>query len=122
MEGTAGAGRLARAPAHASRPAPPGGLSVLGTATDPDGRRVELTEKSWRHIVDPDDGHPDVEPYRDDVLRAVGKPDRRLPGRRENEEWFYLADVGPSRWLKAVVAYEGERGRIVTAFARRSFP
>jgi hypothetical protein len=37
-------------------------------------------------------------------------------------EWFYAAGVGPSRWLKVVVVYEGQRGFIVTAHARRSFP
>jgi hypothetical protein len=45
-----------------------------------------------------------------------------MPGPQDNEEWFYLGGAGPSRWLKAVVHYEGGRGRIVTAFARRSMP
>jgi len=41
---------------------------------------------------------------------------------RPNEEWFYVENLGPSRWLKVVVAYGGEEGRIITAFPRRSFP
>jgi hypothetical protein len=82
---------------------------------------VELTQERWEHIVDPR-RHPELEPYRAQVLQALRAPDRRLPGRREGEEWFYLAGVGPSRWLKVVVAYEGGRGRVITAFARRSIP
>jgi len=61
-------------------------------------------------------------PLRDDVLRAVSRPDRRLPGRAINEEWFSLGDVGPTNWIKVVVTYEAGRGRILTAFPRRSFP
>jgi hypothetical protein len=56
------------------------------------------------------------------VLRAVAAPHERAPGRMAGEEWFYRRGAGPSRWLKVVVHYEGARGLIVTAFARRSFP
>lgn len=61
-------------------------------------------------------------PFRGEVLRAVEAPDRRLPGRDPAEEWFYLADAGPSRWIKVVVLFEGGNGRIITAFPRRAFP
>jgi hypothetical protein len=45
-----------------------------------------------------------------------------MAGRRDGQEWFYLEAVGPSRFLKVVVAYDGGRGFIMTAFARRSMP
>jgi hypothetical protein len=92
---------------------------VLVSTLDPDSRRVELTAEGWRHILD---GHPELAPHLDAVTRAVREPDRRLAGRHKDEEWFYLEHAGPSRWLKVVVHYEGGRGRIVTAFARRSMP
>jgi hypothetical protein len=92
---------------------------VLVSTLDPDDRRVELTEERWRHIVA---GHPELAPYLAVVTRAVREPDRRMAGRQVDEEWFYLEGAGPSRWLKVVVHYEGGRGRIVTAFARRSMP
>ncbi|MHB8469285.1 MAG: hypothetical protein ACYDCH_05960 [Gaiellaceae bacterium] len=86
---------------------------------DPDGRRVVLDAVGWAHIV----GRHDVlEPHLERLLRAVSQPERRLPGRRDDEEYFYLAWAGPSRWLKVVVHYEHDRGRIVTAFPRRRFP
>jgi hypothetical protein len=87
--------------------------------TDPDRTPVELTAERWRHIRT---GHPDLAPYRDAILTAISAPTIRRPGREPNESWHYLQDAGPSRWLKVVVAYEGDRGYVRTAFARRSFP
>jgi hypothetical protein len=86
---------------------------------DPNSRRVELSEERWGHITE---RHPELASHLEDVLRAVAKPDRRLDGPRPDEEWFYLAEAGPSRWLKVVVHYEQGAGQIVTAFARRSMP
>jgi hypothetical protein len=95
------------------------GRDVLLSVRDPDGRLVELSAERWSHILD---GHPELTSHVESMARAVGTPDRRLPGREEDEEWFYLEGAGPSRWLKVVVHYERGRGRIVTAFARRSMP
>ena len=89
---------------------------------DPEGRIVVLTEERWNHIVDPTGGHPELVPHRDEVLTAIRKPDARLAGRAPGEEWFYLRSWGPSRWIKVVVSFEGEIGRILTAFPRRSKP
>ena len=86
---------------------------------DPDGRTVRLSEERWLHIVD---RHEELETLRADVLRTIERPDLRIPGRYGHEEWFYTRHVGPSRWLKVVVHYEGGRGSIHTAFPRRSFP
>lgn len=99
-------------------------MNILATATDPDGRRVELTQERWDHIVHPlgAAGHSELAPYQAEVLRAVSEPDLRMGGREANEEWFLLEGVGPSRWLQVVVAFEAGRGWIVTAFPRRSFP
>jgi hypothetical protein len=90
------------------------------SVVDPDGRAVELTEERWAHITG---GHPELVRFRDEVLGTVRAPDRRLAGPTLGEAWFYKENVGPSRWLKVVVHYEsGERGWIVTAFARRRMP
>jgi len=97
-------------------------MTVLAQVVDPDGRRVELTVERWDHIVDDHDGHPELDAYRADVMRAVSEPHEQRPGRRENELWYFRRNVGPSRWLQVVVAYEEERGWIVTAFGRRRDP
>lgn len=84
------------------------------------GRQVLLTAERWQRIVD---GHPELAADEDEVLRAVQAPTEALPGREPDEEWFYLRDAGPSRWLKVVVVFEGSTsGRIITAFPRRRKP
>jgi hypothetical protein len=97
-------------------------MTVLAEVMDPGGRRVELTSERWRHIIDSYEGHPELAARRDEILRAVAVPDEARPGRRPNERWYFLRGVGPSRWLQVVVAYEQERGWIVTAFGRRRDP
>ena len=86
---------------------------------DPDGQRVVLTETVWEHITR---DHTDLDLHALDVLGIVRVPDISMPGRFEDEIWFYARGVGPSRWLKVVVHYEAGEGRIVTAFARRAMP
>jgi hypothetical protein len=81
---------------------------------------VELSRDRWQHIVD---GHPELALHEEEVLRAVEAPTEALAGREADEEWFYLRDAGPSRWLKVVVVFaSGTRGRIITAFPRRRKP
>ena len=95
------------------------GVDILARVQDPDGGIVELTFERWGHIVVE---HPELTPYRPEVMAAIQDPDARLPGQRANELRYLLEKEGPSRWLQVVVAYEGERGWIVTAFARRRMP
>jgi len=53
-------------------------------------------------------------------MQTVTKPDYvepdALPAR------FYRRDVGPSRWLMAVVSYERQPARVITALANRKDP
>lgn len=86
---------------------------------DPDGRRVVLTFARWRHIVE---RHPELAHQRVRILGAVSAPDRQINGRRRDERWFYGRGIGPSRYVKVVVHYEGDHGRIATAFPRGAFP
>jgi hypothetical protein len=86
---------------------------------DPEGRRVVLEQGRWQHILETHD-ELDVEP--DVILEAVAEPDRRVHGREPGEEWFYLGGFGPTRWIKVVVHFKGDRGLIATAFPRRTFP
>ena len=79
-------------------------MTVLAHVVDPDARRVELTAERWEHIVDNHAGHPELAAYRRDVMLAVSEPHEQRPGRRDNEQWYFRRDVGPSRWLQVVVA------------------
>jgi hypothetical protein len=94
-------------------------VTVLTRVTDPDGQRVELLQADWTHIIS---AHPEMSGLQTEVLRAVAAPDRRRVGHEPNEKWFYLRGAGPSSWIKAVVVFDQQRGRIITAFPRRTFP
>jgi hypothetical protein len=87
---------------------------------DPWGRRVRLERERWAHIVN---RRPTFAALIDIVLEAVEHPDHHIVDARPGEDWYYLADMGPSRWLKVVVAFHGESsGRAITAFPRRAMP
>ena len=96
-------------------------MTLPATVTDPDGRRVELTEERWAHIVEPE-RHPEMADHLADVLRTIEKPDNQFPGNEADEVWFLVENVGPSRWLQVVVIFEADRALVVTAFARRRLP
>ncbi len=96
-------------------------MTIVATVTDPSGRTVVLDAEGWDHIIRPD-GHPEMEPLRADILRTIEQPHAHRNGNRPGQEWFYGAGVGPSQWIRVVVDYEDGRGRIVTAFPRRSLP
>jgi len=86
---------------------------------DQEGRRVVLTESAWAHVLR---NHPQIEVDPAHLMTAVASPTRRIRGRELSEEWCYREGFGPSRWLKVVVHYEGDVGRVATAFPRRAFP
>lgn len=85
----------------------------------PDDVPVELTFERWRHVIR---AHPELAGCRRSVLAAIRSPTEIQCGRKPNEAWHYLLGAGPSRWLKVVVAFDEDRGFVVTAFARRAFP
>jgi hypothetical protein len=90
------------------------------TTLDPLRRTVHLPPERWQHIAY---GHPQVSHLRAEVIRAIEEPTTWIDGARSGEAWFYLKDVGPSRWLKVVVAYDDKSvGVVQTAFPRRRNP
>ena len=93
-------------------------MTVLASVVDQNGVPVELTDTQWQHICEQ---RPILAGLRSEILRAVASPDATDPGGQPNETWFFLEGVGPSGWLRVVVAYEGGRGWIVTAFPRRKY-
>jgi len=93
---------------------------LVPSVQDPNGREISLDAERWGHIID---GHPELGDIQEDVLRAVESPTEIMAGRTSDEEWFYLAGAGPSRWLKVVVVFNRPNsGRIITAFGRRRKP
>jgi hypothetical protein len=95
-------------------------MSETRVMRDPRGRSVSLEPERWEHITG---GHPELRDNQADIVRAVESPSAVLAGRAPDEEWFYLAGAGPSRWLKVVVVFDQQgSGRIITAFGRRRKP
>jgi len=76
-----------------------------------------LFEDTWQeHILDAR-GHDELAAHLDAVLATVLAPDHREPDPWLHRERFYKQNVGPSRWLKAVVSFEQAPARIVTAYS-----
>jgi hypothetical protein len=98
----------------------PGEDPTEGSVLDPDGREVVLLVRIWDEKITRD--HPELAGHLDAVLAAVQRPDHVAPDSLPDRKRFYRRDVGPSRWLLAVVSYEQEPARIITALAIRKDP
>lgn len=94
-------------------------MSVLAETIDSDGRTVVLDDEGWDHILHE---HPELGPYRQEIMAAVNSPGHRRPDPRPGRERYYSRDVGRSRWLFVVVHYDEKPARIVTAYANRKDP
>jgi hypothetical protein len=94
--------------------------SILATVTDLDGRDVVLLGRIWEQKITRD--HPELAGHLDAVMEPVAHPDHVEPDTIPDPTRFYRRDVGPSRWLLAVVSYEQQPGRIITALANRKDP
>jgi hypothetical protein len=66
--------------------------------------------------------HPYMEAYVDDIVLAVTEPTMIIRRPRPGQDWSSLAGVGPSAWLKVVVAFDESVGTgiVRTAFPRRT--
>ena len=80
---------------------------------------MALTEAAIQHILEE---HGEMEPHLDGVRRAVECPTAHRRGWAANEEWYFLADAGPARWLHVVVHFFEEAGSVTTAFGRSQLP
>jgi hypothetical protein len=90
------------------------------TVTDPDGHEVVLLARIWEEKIARD--HPELVDHLDAVTDTVAKPDHVEPDALPARTRFYRRNVGPSRWLMAVVSYEQQPARIITALANRKDP
>jgi hypothetical protein len=93
---------------------------LAAAATDPDGREVVLLARIWEGKIARD--HPELVDHLDAVMETVAKPDHIEVDALPDRTRFYRRRVGPSRWLMAVVSYEQQPARIITALANRKDP
>ncbi len=90
------------------------------TVTDPDGHEVVLLERIWQEKIARD--YPELGGHLDAVMQTVAKPDHSEPDALPARRRYYRQGLGPSRWLVAVVSYEQQPARIITALANRKDP
>ncbi|MBV9423579.1 MAG: hypothetical protein JOZ98_11755 [Solirubrobacterales bacterium] len=88
--------------------------------SDPDGREVVLLARIWEDKIACDD--PELVDQLDAVMQTVAKPDHVEPDALPAPARFYRRNVGPSRWLMAIVSYEQQPARIIAALANRKDP
>jgi hypothetical protein len=88
----------------------------LATVQTPEGDTVVLTATAWAHIADE---HPDIAPFRDEVLETIAEPDAVADDPRPGRQRFYRHGIGPSRWLRVIVDFNQSPARVVTAFGFR---
>jgi len=87
-------------------------------------RTVDLPEKTMRHIAD---RRPEMDGCEMAIKAAVESARDRCHGRKngepiENREILFAPKLGDGPWLAVVVAYEGDHGTVLTAYADRRGP
>lgn len=90
------------------------------TVTDPAGHEVVLFARIWAEKIARD--HPELVDHLDAVIQTVARPDHVEPDALPGRTRFYRRNVGPSRRLMAVLSYEQQPARIITALANRKDP
>jgi len=84
----------------------------------PDGRRIELPETAWDHIVN---RHPEMADYLGEVLLTVEHPTHREPDLRPGRERLFRPG-GPEAWIRVVIEFRGHADRVITAFPQVNDP
>lgn len=97
---------------------PPDG--IVEVATDRLGRRVVLTEERMRNHIEK--RHPEMAGCTMAIKAAIEHADDWLEGAYEGVEVLFARNIGPRSNVAVVVAYEGERGKVLTAYAPKKIP
>jgi hypothetical protein len=97
-----------------------GETNVIARAISPQGRIVELTERRWAYVQ----RHTEMRCGLELLLQAIRRPDFQEPDPRSGRERYWLRMQPPFRfrWLRAVVQFEGDVDRVVTAFGQENEP
>jgi hypothetical protein len=87
-------------------------------------RVVSLPESTMKHIAR---RRPEMDGCEMAIKAAVESAADRCYGKKEgerieNREILFAQNLGDGPWLAVVVAYEGDRGTVITAYADRNGP
>jgi len=97
---------------------------VVEQMHDRQRRVVVLPEGTMKHIAR---RRPEMDGCEMAIKAAVESAVDRCYGRKdgqriEEREILFAKKLGPGPWLAVVVAYEGDRGTVITAYADRNGP
>jgi hypothetical protein len=94
--------------------------AVIATSLSPQGRVVELTRAKWTYIQ----RHVEMRGQLELLLATISQPDFQEPDPRPGRERYWLRAAPPFqfRWVRAVVQFEGDVDRVVTAFGQDNEP
>ncbi len=93
---------------------------VIAKAISPQKRTIEITERKWAYIQ----RHVEMRGELELLLAAIRQPDLQEPDPCPGRERYWLHTQPPFRfrWLRAVVQFEGDVDRVVTAFGQDNEP
>jgi hypothetical protein len=94
--------------------------AVVASVVDSSGREVVLLSRVWNEKIVRD--HPEMAGHLDALIETVAQPDHVELDPLADRTRYYRRNVGPSHWLVAVVSYEQQPARIITALANRKDP
>jgi hypothetical protein len=95
-------------------------MSRFSRTADPDGREVIFDENARLHLQV---RRPDLLQYLDVILTTIALPDHRAPDPVAGRERFYRQSIlDRRRWLRVVVDFQEEPGRVVTVFVQTHDP
>jgi hypothetical protein len=93
---------------------------VIARVASPQGRTIELTDAKWAYVQ----RHVEMRGEMDLLLSAIRSPDFQEPDPSPGREryWLRVQSRFPFAWLRAVVQFEGNIDRVVTAFGQDNDP
>lgn len=77
---------------------------------------VVLNAATWAHIVAE---HPDMGRFLTEIMITAATPEVVIDDPRPGRRRHFRKSVGPSRWLRVIVDFDGQPPRIVTAHGYR---
>jgi hypothetical protein len=92
---------------------------VVEATHDRKGRVVLLSENAMEHI---ERRHPELRGGELAIVTAIETAWIRCRTSKTNREKLYAHNLGPGEWLAVVVAYSGDRGHVITAYADKRGP
>lgn len=91
---------------------------AIAEVENPEDRLVRLDTLAWNHVLEE---HPELEPFLEETLLTVQRPEHREPDPRPGRERYYRRG-GPLAWIRVIAELADGADRVVTAFPQSNDP